>query len=268
MIRRLVVMVCLLLLLPSTLLAAKQQPWQWIKPHRLMELLKEGSALWVIDLRSPVAFEQGHIEGAVHIPAELIKVKTLPPNKMLVLVDDRPGVSDARGAAELLQKRGLAKLFILEGGMPLWEQERLPVAGTAQGKIFRQLLPQELAKAGDVRKSIRVYDLREKSEQASAPLKGAEAIAGATLEQRLKSVRERLLTESRKLTAARLDPYRMLVLVFPMRSEPLKELERRFNDLPGDIRYMDGGRVEAEARKAAGVKSRVGDCATCPGGKK
>lgn len=266
MIRRILFFALLATLLPAMVWGAG--PQQWIKPHRLMELIREGSALWVIDIRPAGAFAQGHIEGALHIPLELLKVKNLPANKMLVLVDDRLGLTAAGEAAELLRKKGHDKVYLLEGGMPLWEAERLPLAGTAQGRIFRQLLPEELARAGESRKKLNMYDLREKAEQTAAPLKGAEPVTGATLEQRLTALRERLLRESGKGAASRLEPVaRPVVLVFPLRSEPLKELERRFQDVAGDIRYMEGGRIEAEAQQAAGKKNMTGGCKTCPGGR-
>lgn len=267
MIRRTGVLIATLLLLQTVVPVGAAQQQQWIKPHRLMELIREGSALWVIDLRPASLFEQGHIEGALHISAEELQHKKLPAAKMIVLVDDRLGLTTARESAELLLKKGQSKLLLLEGGMPLWEAERLPVAGTAGGRVFRQLLPEELARAGEARKGIKLYDLREKREQVSAPLKGAEVITAVTLDQRLAALRGRLLSETGKGAAARLEPARTMVLVFPLRSEPVKELERRFSDLPGDIRFMEGGRIEAEAQQAAGKKNKSGRCATCPGGR-
>jgi len=256
-----------MLLLAVTARAVELQHPHLIKPHRLMELIREGSALWVIDVRPARAFERGHIEGAVHIPFEQLKTKALPDGKLLVLVDDRLGLTAAREAADLLQKKGHNKLFVLEGGMPLWEAERLPVAGTAFGRVFRQLLPKDLARTGEFSKEIKLYDLRDTSERARAVIQGAEVIAGATLKQRLLALHEKMSAESGKGITARLEPSRLTVLLFPVHSEPEKELERCFSDLAGDIRYLSGGHIEAQALQKSGKKNRIGGCSTCPGGR-
>src|SRR5689334_19737135 len=105
------------LLLPQFVFAAG---WQWIAPQRVHGLVKEGSSLWIVDVRNPAAFEQGHIEGALNIPVDLLKVKNLPKGKLIVLGDDSLGLKNARNAAEILAKKGCDKVFILEGGIPAW----------------------------------------------------------------------------------------------------------------------------------------------------
>src|SRR6266568_7086687 len=89
----------LLLILPQAVFAAD---WQWMKPQRLHSLLSEGSGLWLVDVRNPAAFEHGHIEGAIHVPAEIVPKKQFPAQKMIVLVDDSLGLKKAWVAATAL----------------------------------------------------------------------------------------------------------------------------------------------------------------------
>src|SRR6266568_1333478 len=85
------------LLVPQFAFAAG---WQWIVPQRVHSLVKEGSSLWIVDVRNPGVFEQGHIEGSLNIPADLLKVKNLPKAKLIVLADDSLGLKNARSSAE------------------------------------------------------------------------------------------------------------------------------------------------------------------------
>src|SRR6266581_3880370 len=123
-----------LLLLPQAVIAGN---WQWMAPQRAFSLVKEGSGLWLVDVRSEPAFAEGHIEGAVHIPAGLLATKRLPQGKIIVLVDDSLGLRKGREAADVLLKNGHDKVFLLEGGLPAWRGERYPVAGKGSGRTFR-----------------------------------------------------------------------------------------------------------------------------------
>jgi predicted sulfurtransferase len=66
--------------------------WQHITPERAYNLVKEGSGLWLVDVRSEAEFQQGHLEGAVNIPAETLPLKKFSKQKILVLVDDSLGL--------------------------------------------------------------------------------------------------------------------------------------------------------------------------------
>ncbi|WP_054696259.1 rhodanese-like domain-containing protein [Geotalea toluenoxydans] len=92
----------MLLAMPVLAVAAG---WQWITPQRVTALVKEGSGLWLVDVRSEAAFAAGHIEGAVHIPAALFATKHLPQEKIIVLVDDSLGVRKGRECADALLKK-------------------------------------------------------------------------------------------------------------------------------------------------------------------
>jgi rhodanese-related sulfurtransferase len=251
-----------LVFLPQAVFAAG---WQWMAPQRVMSLVKEGSGLWLVDVRSEAAFAEGHIEGAVHIPAGLLATKRLPQGKIIVLADDSLGLRKGREAAEVLLKNGHDKVFLLEGGMPAWQGEGYPVAGKGTGPIFRSVMPEDIAWAQGNRISLRVLDLRDKGEQAQGPVPQALAVEGKTLQERLEKVKEMVTRGERKGLAGKLEKPATTILVFPTAVDPRPTLERTFRGESGDVRYLEGGYAAWAAKPDQGV-STVGACPTCPGG--
>src|SRR6266702_2017179 len=114
--------------------------WQWMAPQQVYGLTKEGRRLWLVDIRSETAFADGHIEGAINIPAGLLATKRLPKGKIIVLADDSLGMRKGRESAELLLKNGNVRVYLLEGGMLSWQGEGLPVAGKGSGRKFRSVM--------------------------------------------------------------------------------------------------------------------------------
>lgn len=247
--------------LPNLSLAAG---WQLMSPQRINSLLKEGSGLWLVDLRSEAAFAEGHIEGAMHIPAEVMATKHLPQGKIIVLVDDSLGLRKARTAADILLNSGHDKVFLLEGGMPAWGGEAYPVAGKGNRENFRVVMPGDLEWARENRIPLRLFDLRDKSEQAKGPVAQSQSVEGKTLDERLGKVKAMLTGGQKKGLAARLDKPATIVLVFPAANDPRPVLERLFRGIPGDIRYLEGGYAAWAAKPDKNV-STVGACPTCPG---
>lgn len=250
-----------LLLLPQVVFAAN---WQWMAPQRVMSLLKEGSGLWLVDVRSEVAFATGHIEGAVHIPAGLLASKRLPQGKIIVLVDDSLGLRQGREAAETLLKNGHDKVFLLEGGMLAWQGEKYLLAGQPNRHTFRNVMPADIAWAQANRIPVRIFDLRDKSEQAQGPVPQAVAVEGKTLAERLEKAKSLMPAGEKKGLAVKLEKPATIILVFPTASEPQLLLERSFRGVAADVRFLEGG----YAAWAAKPDKSIGDvkaCPTCPG---
>ena len=91
--------------------------------------LPEG--LTVLDVREPVEWQHGHIEGAVHIPLSLLPVRyaELPAGQTLVVC--KVGGRSAQ-AVMWLQQQGVDAVN-LDGGMLDWEAAgRLMVSETGQ----------------------------------------------------------------------------------------------------------------------------------------
>lgn len=239
--------------------------WQWMAPQRAYALVKEGSALWLVDVRSEAAFVEEHIEGSVNIPAGVIATKRLPKGKMFVLVDDGLGLRKGREAAEALLKSGQERVFLLEGGVPAWQAEGYPLAGKGEGRPLRSVMPDEIKWAQENRIPLRIFDLRDEEERTRGPVAGAVAVSGATLAERLQKVKEMQGTLKKGL-AAKLDKPAPVILVFPTAADPRPILERSFREVPVDVRYLAGG-YAAWAAKPEKEITIQGACPTCPGGK-
>jgi rhodanese-related sulfurtransferase len=93
----------------------------------------------LVDARLPEEYEQGHIPGAINVPAERMKAEAarLPKDRATPLIFYCRGTgctlshAAARAAAEL----GYGYVMIYQGGFPDWMLRGYPVArGTAPGR--------------------------------------------------------------------------------------------------------------------------------------
>jgi len=83
--------------------------------------------LFVLDVRSPEEFKEGHVPGAVNIPYDQMasRLSEVPKDKDVVLYcrsGRRAGI-----AAEVLQANGYTRLSHLEGDMNAWLEKGRPV---------------------------------------------------------------------------------------------------------------------------------------------
>ena len=130
-------------------------------------MLKEGSGLWLIDVRSPLAFETEHIEGAVNISSAMLAHKKFPktePSYLLTI----PRAKKAKAAAEILVKNGYVRVYVLDGGVIGWDIEGYPVA---KSKPFvRGVTAEELNSALSNKVTLEVFlicEIRPKERRAS-----------------------------------------------------------------------------------------------------
>lgn len=254
-----------LLALPQAVQAAG---WKEIAPQRVYDLLREGSGLWLIDVRAPVSFERTHIEGAVNIPAGELAVKHFPKQKILVLTDNSLGDLQARAAAGALAKSGYERVFVLAGGVQSWRRAGYPTAGEG-GDGPLQVMPAELEAARVAKIPLRLLDLRPEAERSRGEVSGAEAVPGKDLAEKLAQVRgtlEREEKEAKKNLAQKLRPPRATVLLLPMTADAGALVQRELWGLDADVRYVEGGYLAAAPRQTLTV-SNVEGCPTCPGGK-
>jgi rhodanese-related sulfurtransferase len=101
-------------------------PFQEVGPEEAKALLEEA---FVVDVREPWEYREGHVPGAVNIPLSTLptRLSELPKDRPILLVcnsGNRSGV-----AADFLVQQGFAgeKVYNLEGGTYAWMSHGLPV---------------------------------------------------------------------------------------------------------------------------------------------
>ena len=100
-----------------------------LSPQAATQLINGDNAK-ILDIRSPSAFEQGHIIGAKQYSAESLKEgKNDKINKHkdhpLLIVCSNGQTSSAVFAK--MKKQGFSQLSILAGGISKWQQDNLPI---------------------------------------------------------------------------------------------------------------------------------------------
>ena len=97
-----------------------------ITAEELGEKLKFGKHPFVLDVRQPDEFRQGHIAGAKLIPLNELarRMDELPKGREVVCVCASGNRSSS--ASNMLAKAGY-KVFNLRGGMLSWRRAKLPV---------------------------------------------------------------------------------------------------------------------------------------------
>jgi rhodanese-related sulfurtransferase len=248
-------------------LPSRASSWSTLSPHQAHTMVKEGSGLWLVDVRNPATFEQGHIEGAVNIPHEQLRVKNLPKGKTIVLVDDSLGLRHAGDAAELLLKKGHEKVFVLEGGIPAWEAEKLPLTAT-RGDMLRPVKWDELAWARSASVTFKLYDLRDVVERTKGPVDGAVQPKGKNPGERIAAVIAELTPkEMKKGKPGKLQKPVPVVLILPNSGNSVDSARTAFKGVNADIRYLEGAYPLWVAREKEKPLPEPNVCPTCPAGR-
>jgi rhodanese-related sulfurtransferase len=129
----------------------------------LQQEIAAGAKITVIDLRDTLEFAQGHIPGAISVPASLCPQKHLPPLGKVVVYDDglgrRGAVSLQNAVAALAAKPGIT-VDTLQGGFAAWESaEGLTTRGRGlKPETFNYLTYAELRSAAS---DVVLLDLRK-----------------------------------------------------------------------------------------------------------
>jgi len=92
-----------------------------VTPAEALAKIKAGEKITFIDVRPTGVFVNGHIPGAISVPAALVPMKQLPPLGHAIVYDDGLIENTAQAAAEALnQKKGITA-EVLDGGFAAWE---------------------------------------------------------------------------------------------------------------------------------------------------
>ena len=223
-------------------------------------MLKEGSGLWLIDVRGASAFEEGHAEGAVNIPATLLKVKRFPKQKVLVVVDDSLGLRRGKEAAVILVKNGQERVYVLDGGMVVWEQEGLPIAG--KSSVVRKVTVRDLQWALENKIKFKLYDLRSEEGVEAGLISGSKTVKGKDLSGKVAGLKKALKQSRSKGMAGKLKRLESVVLVMPVSINAGAVFEESLMGLPEDVRYLEGGYVAWAAKRSTKTS---GSCPVCSG---
>lgn len=237
--------------------------WKEIAPNRVYDLLKEGSSLWLIDVRGPSSFEEVHIEGSVNIPAQVLVTKRFPERKILVIVDNSPGQVRAREEADNLAKIGQKRVFVLIGGVYGWMSAGLPLVGESNWELAR-LNPGDLRKAGT---SLTVYDLREKEERSLGEISGSSIVKGNSLQEKMAWVRNDLDKKQGKGPLASIKTRQPVVVVIPKRESGEAVFQKFLWNMPGEVRVLEGQYAVWDVASDMLSISNIEGCPTCPGSK-
>ena len=98
-----------------------------VPADQLLERVRAG-LVSVLDVRPPEEYEAGHLPGAVNIPLEELekRLHELNPDQEIVAYCRGPHCVLAFDAVSILRQKGV-KARRLEGGLPEWQLEGLPV---------------------------------------------------------------------------------------------------------------------------------------------
>ncbi len=240
---------------------ANAAAWQWIDGPRVQDKLKEGSGLWLIDVRSGAVYESSHIEGSVNIPADMIAHKKFPTQKTLILVDDALGQRSAREAADALVKNGQERVSVLEGGIPAWKIDGLPLVESKTS--VRGVTADELKWALAKSVPLKLYDLRDAKDRERDRLQNSESVDGNTVAERVEKLKIALSQAEKKDLASRMKKPQPVVLVFSAADDAEAYTRKVLQGTKDDIRYLIGG-YEATVSDKLRKQQTTGDCPTCP----
>jgi rhodanese-related sulfurtransferase len=101
---------------------------------------------YLIDVRSPYEYDQGHLPGSINIPKEGLRRATdeLAALPKAIMVCNRG--KSAQQAAEILHSLGLNHVSVLEGGVQAWQAAGKPLSLSSKAK--RGPDPQRMRWAG------------------------------------------------------------------------------------------------------------------------
>jgi len=147
-----------------------------VSADRVRRWQADKMSFYLVDVRSGLIFSRKHIEGAINIPAFIVAKKGLLKDKDIVLYDGGIGTMEAREAADKLSAAGYGKVFLLEGGLALWEAAGLPLkqqTGVLDSKLVEFVTARELSQAMRDSLSMVLVDLREPALFKAGSIPGA-----------------------------------------------------------------------------------------------
>lgn len=101
-------------------------PFKHMSCDTLAHYLKEDpESVAIIDIRDPVSFSQGHIEGAQHIDNNTVAAYLASADFGKPLIVCCYHGNSSQGAAEYFSEQGFENTYSLDGGFEEWKSRRL-----------------------------------------------------------------------------------------------------------------------------------------------
>ncbi|MDX1934260.1 MAG: rhodanese-like domain-containing protein [Capsulimonadales bacterium] len=97
------------------------EPFRRLSPAEVEAILDRGDEVFVVDVREPRAFREGHISEAISLPADDFAdrySREISPDDPVIVVCQRGQTSVA--AAGFLASQGFTNVSTMEGGMNAW----------------------------------------------------------------------------------------------------------------------------------------------------
>lgn len=111
----------------------KQNPALLISATTLMQKIKEGRRIALVDIRTRDAFQQFRIPGAINLPLHFIKTKPFLKLNPFVLIHEGYRYSEVEPEVMRLREKGF-NASILAGGLNAWKEK----GGKIEGDRFAQ----------------------------------------------------------------------------------------------------------------------------------
>ena len=89
-------------------------------PADLAARMARNEPLFIIDVRSAIAYADGHVPGAMNIPLGLLPYKQIPSSQLVVVYGDGLGVLDDSQALAVVRAKQGVKADVIEGGYAGW----------------------------------------------------------------------------------------------------------------------------------------------------
>lgn len=120
--RKILVVAVLLLLVPISVLAARN-----ITSDEAKNLMAKNKNVFLLDVRTPAEFSQAHLKGAVLIPVRDLQLRYYEvPRDRPVIVYCAVG-SRSAGAANLLESKGFKEVYNMSDGIVGWYRSGFPI---------------------------------------------------------------------------------------------------------------------------------------------
>jgi rhodanese-related sulfurtransferase len=169
-------------------LQAATPDYRLITTGELKQLLDAGAPMTIIDSRNPEEYQEVHILRAINIPEKKLgdHLAMLPADKASRLVFYCNGVKcgKSKRSAEKVLKLGYDNIFIYAEGMPVWEEQGLPIHA---GPDYEKRIETTIVTARDLgfllqsgAGTFTVVDVRDPEEFKEGHMPGAINIPVAT----------------------------------------------------------------------------------------